>query len=115
MSYLSVLRKSLNSHLDELEDELGADLHIFDAKPCDVLDDPANPPSLKAVQLIEQVRVDLKAIESIVTPSQPKVVALAGAQYSAAALGGAVLLDATGAIERLGGEAKLDDLAKETG
>ncbi|KAF2733981.1 S-adenosyl-L-methionine-dependent methyltransferase [Polyplosphaeria fusca] len=117
MSYLSVLRQSLNANLELLEDELGGaeGPHLLDARPYSPLDDAANPPSKKTVELLEKIRVDLKAVDAIVTPSQFKVVDVANAQYGAAALGGAVLLDVAGAIEKLGGEASLEKLAEETG
>jgi hypothetical protein len=118
MSYISVLRKSLNSHLAQLEDELNGtssalSVHLLDVHPYAPLDDPENPPSKRVVDLIEKIQVDLKAIESTVTPSQFKLVQLANSQYNSAALGAAVNLDIAGAIESLGGEATLKELVEK--
>ena len=118
MSYLSVLRESLNAHLKELENELNAisfdgEVHLLDARPYSPLDDSENPPSKSTFDLIEKVHVDLKAVESIITPSQFKLVQLANSQYTSAALGAAVNLDIAGAIESLGGNANVKDLAKK--
>lgn len=116
MSYLSVLRKSLDTHLVDLEDELDANsnvlpIHLLDVHPYLGLDDPTNLPSKRVIELIEKIYVDLKAVECTITPTQVKLVQLANSQYKSAALGAAVNLDIASAIESLGGEATLQELA----
>lgn len=118
MSYLSVLRKSLNDKLLQLETELSATTndelpHLLEARPYSPFDNADNLPSQKAFTLVNEIRTDLSAVDSLIQPSRFKLVELGMLHYKAAALNAAVVLQVADAIEALGGEASLADLAKK--
>lgn len=117
MSYIAILRKSLNDNLQQLESELSASSnsglpHLLDSRPYPGLDDAENLPTKKAFDLVNKVRVDLKALDALVTPNQVKLVELGTLHYKSAALNAAIVLNVADAIESFGGEAPLQDLAR---
>lgn len=118
MSYLSILRTSLNDKLQQLETELSVSFHngspyLLEAHPYLALDDADNIPSRKVFDLIEQIRMDLKAVDSLVNPTRFKLVELGTLHYKSAALNAAVVLNVADAIEAAGGEVTLEDLARK--
>ncbi|KAJ4290825.1 hypothetical protein N0V90_010020 [Kalmusia sp. IMI 367209] len=120
MSYLSVLRTALNDKLQQLEDVLAEDPthslpHLLEARPYQPFDDPDTLPSQDIFELVEKVRVDLNALDALITPTRFKLVELATAHYKVAALNVAVLTNVSGEIESFGGEANLGQLAQKVG
>lgn len=117
MSYLSSLRKSLDEKLRQLETELAASgdndcPHLMEARPWQVFDNAESLPSHKVFDLTERIRIDLRAIDSLLTPTRFKLVELGTLHYKSAALNIAVSLNVSAAIEEAGGEVTLEDLAK---
>lgn len=116
MSFLSAIRVSINQKLDLLEDELQktghSPPHLLEAKPYAVLDDAENLPSQKVFDLIEQVQLDVDALQSLLTPTRFKLVELGMLHYNSAALNVVVQADVAQIIESLGGEAQLKDIAQ---
>lgn len=113
MSYLSALRESLNRKLEQLENELDGSPHLLEARPYLPIDDAENLPSRKAFDLVEQIGTDIKAVEALITSTRFKLVEVGTLHYRSAALNAVVALNVTDAIESLGGEASLGDLAKK--
>ncbi|KAI1608899.1 S-adenosyl-L-methionine-dependent methyltransferase [Exophiala viscosa] len=113
MSILSTLADTLRHNLCELELELpqSSSPHLWSAQPCAGLDDPERLPSQKAFDLINKIRIDLKAVEALITPNQLKLIDLANLQFKVAALNTVVLLNVAGALDELGGEASLGKIA----
>ncbi|ORY03752.1 S-adenosyl-L-methionine-dependent methyltransferase [Clohesyomyces aquaticus] len=112
MSYLSALRVSLNEKLLQLEESLESNLpHLLDASPYSFLDDAEILPPKLVFDLLEKIRVDLKAVDSMITPTRFKLVEMGMLHYKCAALNTAVVLNVAQAIESFGGEAQLCDLA----
>ncbi|KUJ06319.1 S-adenosyl-L-methionine-dependent methyltransferase [Mollisia scopiformis] len=118
MSYLSILRTSLNDKLQQLETQLSASIHsssphLLEAYPYLAFDDADNLPSRKVFDLMEQIHIDLKAVDSLITPTRFKLVDLGTLHYKSAALNAAVELNVAEVIEVFGGEVTLEDLAKK--
>lgn len=117
MSYLSTLRKSINDKLGKLEEELGPNTqpHLFNAKPWPYLDGTEDLPPQPMFDLLESLRLDLRALDAIITPSRFKLVEVGNLPYKVAALETAVLLNVAEAIESppFNGMAPLIDLAKQ--
>ena len=118
MPYLSVLRTSINDKLQQLEDEISHgnhDLpHLLEARPYALFDDADSLPTQQIFDLVEQLRVDLKAIDSLLTPTRFKLVEQGMLPYKTAALNVAVTLNVADLIETLGGSATLASLAAQT-
>ncbi|KAK4940362.1 hypothetical protein LTR10_019468 [Elasticomyces elasticus] len=115
MPLLSTLADTLGRNLLELESELpgNSSPHLWSAQPYAGLDDPEHIPSQKAFDLINRIRVDLKAVEALITPNQLKLIELANLQSKVAALNTAVLLNLAGALDQLGGQASLGVIATQ--
>ncbi|KPI41905.1 uncharacterized protein AB675_5495 [Cyphellophora attinorum] len=118
-SYLSALRASINDKLLQLEDQISsADPHsrphLFEATPWPFLDDPEYLPPQPVFDLLDDLRLDLRALDSLVTPTRFKLVEIGNLPYKVAALETAVLLNVAEAIESapFHGYAPLADLAK---
>lgn len=115
MPLLSTLADTLGRSMRELESELpqNSSPHLWSAQPYDGLDDPQHLPSRKAFDLINKIRVDLKAVEALITPNQLKLIELANLQFKVAALNTAVLLNVADALDQFGGQASLRKLAAQ--
>lgn len=113
MSLLLTLADTLSQNLRRLNSQFpdGASPHLWDAKPSPGLDDVCQLPSQEAFELIDKIRVDLKAVEALIVPSHFRLVELGLLQYKVAALNTVVSLDVANALSELGGEASLHDLA----
>jgi hypothetical protein len=113
MSEAIVLADTLRSQLLELEGELAPKSlpNLWNPVPLQGLDNAAELPSTRAFSLIEQIRTDLKAIEALVTPNHFKLYELGNLSFKVAALNTAVSLDVAGALNELGGQASLRELA----
>jgi hypothetical protein len=118
MSLLANLRAALNSNLDRLEQAIANNTtclppHLFEAKPYPLFDDAYQLPPQHIFDLVEKIRLDLKAVDSLITPTRFKLVEQGMLSYKVAALNTAVGLRIADHIEKLGGSASLADLAKE--
>jgi len=113
MSLLSTLADTLSHNLRDLESELppNSSPHLWSAQPCVGLDDPEQIPSQRVFDLINKIRVDLKAVEALITPNQLKLIELSNLQFKVAALNAVVSLNVAGALDQLGGEASLGEIA----
>lgn len=115
MSLLTTLGDTLAQNLRQLDTELslshGDSPHLWDATPYSGLDDTGMLPSPEAFRLIEKIRLDLRAVEALITPTHFKLVELGLLPYKVAALSTAVSLNVADALSELGGEASLHDLA----
>lgn len=109
---LTTLGDTLAHNLHQLDAQLyGSSPHLWDATPYSGLDDTGTLPSQEAFHLIEKIRVDLKAVEALITPTHFKLVELGLLPYKVAALSTAVSLNVADTLTDLGGEASLRDLA----
>ncbi|PNS15935.1 hypothetical protein CAC42_4336 [Sphaceloma murrayae] len=86
--------------------------HLWEARPFDALDDVRGLPSHAASELMEKIRLDCRAMQSIVTPSRYKLLDVAMSQLTASALNVAASLDIADAIASEGGNASLSRLAE---
>lgn len=115
MSMLTTLGDTLANNLHQLDAQLsqshGGSPHLWDATPYSGLDDTGTLPPQEAFRLIEKIRVDLKAVEALITPTHFKLVELGLLPYKVAALSTAVSLNVADTLTDLGGEASLHDLA----
>jgi hypothetical protein len=113
MSEAIVLADTLRRKLLELEGELAPNSlpNLWYPEPLQGLDNAAKLPSTRAFSLIEQIRTDLKAIEALITPNHFKLYELGNLSFKVAALNTAVSLNVAGALNELGGEASLSELA----
>lgn len=113
MSLLLTLADTLSQNLRRLDSQFpdGTSPHLWDARPCPALDDVRQLPPQEAFDLIDKIRVDLKAVEALIVPSHFRLVELGLLQYKVAALNTVVSLDVANALTELGGQASLHDLA----
>jgi hypothetical protein len=115
MSMLATLGGTLTHNLHQLDVHLsqsnGDSPHLWDPTPYGGLDDTGRLPSQDAFHLIEKIRVDLKAVEALITPTHFRLVELGLLPYKVAALNTAVSLNVADALTELGGRASLRDLA----
>ncbi|KAK6369519.1 hypothetical protein LTS17_009425 [Exophiala oligosperma] len=113
MSLLLTLADTLSQNLRRLDSQFpdGTSPHLWDARPCPALDDVRQLPPQEAFDLIDKIRVDLKAVEALIVPSHFRLVELGLLQYKVAALNTVVSLDVANALTELGGHASLHDLA----
>lgn len=115
-SYLSALRESVNEKLHTLENvftKIGAPPpHLIEAKPYELLDHADNLLSVEAFTLLQQLRLDMRALDSILLPTRFKLVEQGMLPYKSACLNTAISLDVATTIEELGGSATLTAVAK---
>ena len=117
-SYLTILRNSINEKLLRLEQELASSAngtlpHLFEAEPYPPFDDAETLPSQAVFVLVDKVRLDLHALDTLITPSRFKLVELGNLPYKVAALQTAVQLNVAEAIETRGGTVSLADLGSD--
>lgn len=112
---LTTLADTLANNLRQLDVQLsqphGDSPHLWDPTPYGGLDNTRILPSQEAFQLIDKIRVDLKAVEALITPTHFRLVELGLLPYKVAALNTAVSLNVADALTELGGEASICDLA----
>ncbi|KAK1728520.1 hypothetical protein CaCOL14_011768 [Colletotrichum acutatum] len=116
MSFLQNLLQSLRDNIAVLEHEVQQhDLgtpQVWDSKASTKFDDPEHLISWQAFEAIEKIRVDVRALDAAVTPNHIKLLEMGLQPARTSALNVAVSLGITDAIKDLGGDAKLEDLAR---
>lgn len=118
MSYLQTLLQSLKTNIARLEKEVSQekDLHLFDiwsSEPYKISENPEYLLPWPAFEAIENIRVDLRALDAAVTPTHVKLIELGLGPAKTSTLSVAVSLGIAEAIEDLGGIASLDELASK--
>ncbi|CAI7606850.1 unnamed protein product [Penicillium glandicola] len=113
MSLLQNLALSIQDNVRQLESEVGEDQNQFFAhKPVvSKFDDLSYTHSQVAVELIDKLRADIKALEAAITPAKYKLTNLGLSSIKASALDVAIELDITDRIEAMGGSVTIDELA----
>ncbi|KAL2837813.1 S-adenosyl-L-methionine-dependent methyltransferase [Aspergillus pseudodeflectus] len=86
--------------------------HLWEARP-HLLDNPANLPPREAGDYLNQILTDLRAIESIITPSHQKLLETGFGAIKGAALSTAAKLGVSDFIESHGGSATLEQLSQD--
>lgn len=117
MSFLQTLLQSLRDNIAILEHEaqqhdLGTP-QVWNADASSAFDDPEHLIPWNAFEAIEKIRVDLRALDSAVTPNHIKLLEMGLQPARTSALHVAVSLGVTDAIRELGGDASLDKLAEK--
>ncbi|CAK7222049.1 hypothetical protein SBRCBS47491_004736 [Sporothrix bragantina] len=120
MTFLQTVLKELQANVAKLETALstagdGAPPHLFEAQPYAPLDNDEASPPWAAFELIDKIRLDLKAVEAAVTPTSKLYLTTVFAANKSAALSTVAVLGVTDAIDKLGGQASLADIAAEVG
>lgn len=112
---LATLGDTLAHNLRQLDKQLsqsqGDSPHLWDPTPYGGLDDTGSLPSQDAFHLIDKIRIDLKAVEALITPTHFKLVELGLLPYKVAAVNTVVSLNVADALTELGGMASLHDLS----
>ncbi|KEF59858.1 uncharacterized protein A1O9_04706 [Exophiala aquamarina CBS 119918] len=115
MSLLACLGDTISHNLRQLDEQLspshGDSPHLWDPTPYGRLDDTDRLPSQDAFRLIDKIRIDLKAVEALITPTHFRLVELGLLPYKVAALNTVVSLNVADTLTELGGVASLYDLA----
>lgn len=116
MSLLQNLAAAIKANVDLLETQLASDgaptepLFLNDSR-ASFLDDPAYLPPVAAFNTIEKLRVDLRALESAITPTRLKLADVAMLTVKTSALGIAADLGVADRIDAAGGPVALSALA----
>lgn len=117
MSLLQNLAAAIKANVGLLQEQLANDgasnetLFLNDAR-ASFLDDPAYLPPVAAFNTIEKLRVDLRALESAITPTRYKLADVAMLTVKTSALEVASDLGVADHIDAAGGSVALDALAR---
>lgn len=116
MSLLQNLAAAIKANVDLLEAQLANDgasndpLFLNDSR-VSFLDEPAYLPPIGALHTMEKLRVDLRALESAITPTRLKLADVAMLTVKTSALEVASELGVADYINAAGGPVALDTLA----
>ncbi|KAF4547591.1 O-methyltransferase domain-containing protein 5 [Elsinoe fawcettii] len=113
MGILTTIARQVLENAERFEQEFAEPPHLWATSPFHDLDDVNALPSLRASRLMEQMRLDCRAIDAIVTPARQKVLDTAMLQMTASALNTAAALGVADAIDEEGGRVALSSLSRK--
>ena len=113
---IKALVSSIKANADELDQRLKqsntqGELFIYDAKPS-LFDDPERLDEREVLALRERLSIDIKALESLITPARQKLAHISLLPLKTSALRVALELGVADAIKAAGGSIELGELAQ---